>query len=56
MKKETLAGRRGTVTLLYSAHDTEHNGALALRDYLMKHGNPRATPRRARGRRRASPA
>jgi uncharacterized protein YeaO (DUF488 family) len=28
------AARRGTVTLLYSAHDTEHNGALALRDYL----------------------
>ena len=25
---------RGTVTLLYSAHDTVHNGAVALRDYL----------------------
>ena len=23
-----------TVTLLYSAHDTEHNGAVVLRDYL----------------------
>lgn len=28
------ASRRGSVTLLYSAHDTEHNGALVLRDYL----------------------
>ena len=28
------AARQGTVTLLYSAHDTEHNAALALRDYL----------------------
>jgi uncharacterized protein YeaO (DUF488 family) len=28
------AARRGTVTLLYSAHDTLHNGALVLRDYL----------------------
>lgn len=30
------ASRRRTVTLLYSAHDTLHNGALVLRDYLMK--------------------
>jgi uncharacterized protein YeaO (DUF488 family) len=28
------ASRRGTVTLLYSAHDPLHNGALVLRDYL----------------------
>jgi uncharacterized protein YeaO (DUF488 family) len=28
------ASRRGTVTLLYSAHDTAHNGAIVLRDYL----------------------
>jgi len=28
------ASRRGPVTLLYSAHDTLHNGALVLRDYL----------------------
>lgn len=26
--------RRGPVTLLYAAHDTEHNNALVLRDYL----------------------
>jgi len=27
-------GQRGTLTLLYSAHDTQHNGAVVLRDYL----------------------
>ncbi|MGH8137623.1 MAG: DUF488 domain-containing protein [Steroidobacteraceae bacterium] len=27
-------GRQGTVTLLYSAHDVLHNGAVVLRDYL----------------------
>src|SRR5438445_110812 len=30
------ASRRGTVTLLYSAHDVLHNGALVLRDYLVE--------------------
>lgn len=30
------AAERGTVTLLYSAHDTVHNGAVVLRDYLME--------------------
>ncbi len=28
------AARRGTVTLIYSAHDTDHNNAAALKDYL----------------------
>ncbi len=28
------AAQRGTVTLLYSSHDTEHNNAVVLRDYL----------------------
>jgi uncharacterized protein YeaO (DUF488 family) len=28
------AVRRGTVTLVYSSHDREHNNAVALRDYL----------------------
>lgn len=28
------AARRGTVTLLYSAHDTAHNSAAVLREYL----------------------
>ncbi len=33
---ETLlrAARRGRVTLIYSAHDPEHNNAAALKDYL----------------------
>jgi len=44
-------GRKGTVTLLYSAHDVLHNGALVLRDYLIdqqrRQGASR-TPTRAR--------
>lgn len=28
------AARRGNVTLLYSAHDVDHNSALVLRDFL----------------------
>jgi uncharacterized protein YeaO (DUF488 family) len=28
------AARRGPVTLVYSSHDTEHNNAVALRDYV----------------------
>lgn len=28
------ASKRGTVTLLYSAHDLEHNGAVVLGEYL----------------------
>lgn len=45
------ACRRGPVTLLYSAHDTLHNGAVVLRDYLAKRNltGPRRTPRRAAG-------
>ena len=31
------ASKRGTVTLLYSAHDVEHNGAVVLREYLTEH-------------------
>lgn len=30
------AARRGTVTLLYSAHDVEHNNAIVLKGYLEK--------------------
>ena len=47
------AAKRGTVTLLYSAHDTEHNSALVLREYLIERGGDRArgrTPKRAVGR------
>lgn len=28
------ASRRGPVTLVYSSHDTEHNNAVALKDYI----------------------
>lgn len=30
------AAKKGDVTLLYSAHDTEHNNALALKTFLEK--------------------
>ncbi|HKE27454.1 MAG TPA: DUF488 domain-containing protein [Bryobacteraceae bacterium] len=33
------AARRGRVTLVYSAHDTEHNNAVALKEYLEAHGS-----------------
>ena len=35
------ASKRGTVTLLYSAHDVVHNGAVVLRDYLTKRSQAR---------------
>lgn len=31
------AARKGTVTLLYGAHDAEHNNAVALTEYLKHH-------------------
>ncbi|MEO8285299.1 MAG: DUF488 domain-containing protein [Chloroflexota bacterium] len=31
------AARKGNVTLLYSARDTEHNNAVALKEYLQEH-------------------
>jgi uncharacterized protein YeaO (DUF488 family) len=31
------AARHGHVTLIYSAHDTEHNNAMALKEYLEAH-------------------
>ena len=37
------AAKPRTVTLLYSAHDTVHNGAVVLRDYLGERGT-HATP------------
>jgi uncharacterized protein YeaO (DUF488 family) len=33
------AARHGRVTLVYSAHDTEHNNAVALKEYLETHGS-----------------
>jgi len=41
------AAKRGPVTLLYSAHDTEHNGALVLREYLVERQGKRVPKRRA---------
>ena len=35
------AAHHGTVTLLYSSHDTEHNNAVALREFLQHSLNPR---------------
>lgn len=38
------AARHGAVTLVYSAHDTEHNNAVALKEYLRAHtGQKRST-------------
>lgn len=54
------AARRGTVTLLYSAHDTLHNGALVLRDYLTRRATrarvARTTHRRSSRGRPSAPA
>lgn len=36
------ASKRGTVTLLYSAHDPEHNAAVVLRQYLIERARARA--------------
>ena len=36
------AARRGTVTLLYSSHDTEHNNAVALKEYIQQKLGARA--------------
>lgn len=35
------ASKRGTVTLLYSARDLEHNGAVVLSEYLGERSRPR---------------
>jgi uncharacterized protein YeaO (DUF488 family) len=35
------ASRRGPVTLVYGARDTEHNAAVALREYLAGHSSRR---------------
>jgi uncharacterized protein YeaO (DUF488 family) len=42
------AARRGPVTLVYSSHDTEHNAAVALKDYLEgTHAKERPAPHRS---------
>lgn len=42
------ASRRHAVTLLYSARDVEHNGAIVLRDYLAARARRKPPARRAR--------
>lgn len=37
------SARRGDVTLVFSARDEEHNNAVALRNYLLKHKAARLT-------------
>ncbi len=39
--------RRGRVTLVYSAHDTEHNNAVALEEFLKSKMRPKSTSSRA---------
>jgi len=39
--------RCGTVTLVYSSHDEEHNNAVALREYLQLKTRRRTSPRRS---------
>ena len=41
------AARRGTVTLVYSSHDTQHNNAVALQEYLRKKSRRTPTSERA---------
>ncbi|NGZ08611.1 MAG: DUF488 domain-containing protein [Nitrospira sp. LK70] len=37
------AARQGRVTLVYSSHDTEHNNAVALKEYLDARGGKKQT-------------
>ena len=39
------AARRGRVTLVYSSHDTEHNNAVALQQYLQAKRRPAKSTR-----------
>jgi uncharacterized protein YeaO (DUF488 family) len=40
------AARRGRVTLVYSSHDSEHNNAVALQEFLRKQPRRQARPKR----------
>ena len=45
------ASKHGTVTLLYSAHDVAHNGAVVLSEFLTEQSRPRpAKVKRAKAR------
>lgn len=41
------SARRGRVTLVYSAHDTEHNNAVALEEFLRAKMRPKRTSSKA---------
>jgi len=41
------AAKRGTVTLLYSSHDTEHNNAVALKEFIEGQSKKRTPRKRA---------
>ena len=41
------SARHGTVTLVYSARDSEHNNAVALKQYMDAHGRQLRRPRRS---------
>ena len=43
------AAERGTVTLLYSSHDLEHNNAVALKEYLTRKMSARSRAAGHRG-------
>ena len=49
------AARRGTVTLVYSSHDEEHNNAVALKEYLQTKARPRRRRRHSSAFGRAQP-
>jgi len=49
------AARRGRVTLVYSSHDTQHNNAVALQQYLQQRSRRSAVSRRVAGARRLTP-
>lgn len=41
------AAQRGQVTLMYSSHDTEHNNAVALKEYLDARKGKKRTPHKS---------
>jgi uncharacterized protein YeaO (DUF488 family) len=50
------AARRGTVTLVFSSHDTEHNNAVALREYVQAKSRRPSRSTHASAEDRARPA
>jgi uncharacterized protein YeaO (DUF488 family) len=50
------ASKRGRVTLLYSARDPHHNGAIVLREYLIGRSRSAPRPKAGRSKGRSSPS